>query len=122
MFSIGDLIEAKATEIREETSYPGKGLFWGTEIPEIWRQPWTLWILYDVFWQTVFTSQTPVDASVPTEHSQLTLSGWGLAGFPDKMTHESSVEGCTRAKQDGDSFSSNGGQNGQSIRDMNKYV
>ena len=32
MFSIGDFIEAKATEIKEETSYPGKGLFWVTEI------------------------------------------------------------------------------------------
>lgn len=28
---------AKATEIREETSYPGKGLFWVTEMPRIMK-------------------------------------------------------------------------------------
>lgn len=39
------------------------------------------------------------------------------------MTHELSVEGCTRAKQDGDTFSRNGEQNRQNIRgDMNEHV
>lgn len=33
MFSVRNLIEAKATGVREETSYPGIGLFWGTEMP-----------------------------------------------------------------------------------------
>ena len=38
------------------------------------------------------------------------------------MTHELSVEGCTRAKQDGDTFSRNGEKNRQNIRDMNEHV
>lgn len=38
------------------------------------------------------------------------------------MTHKSSVEGCTGAKEDGDAVSGSREQDGQNIRDMNEHV